>query len=102
MTELATTPRTVILSLPVPKCHERLNQSFDSVLRSVMFDEGWSEDEVNATSLRQFSRWSMAELAPDPTTSEEFQRRVYGRNCVNQLQARIDATRRIHEARTMR
>lgn len=42
----------------------------------------------------------MSELAPDPTEPPEVRRRIFGRNCVNDLQARIDSTREIHEART--
>lgn len=82
-----------------PKCYERLNQQFDSILRSVMIQEGWPEDEVNAVSLRQFEKQSMTELAPDRTAPEEVRRRVFASNCVSELQARIDTTRDIHEAR---
>jgi hypothetical protein len=78
------------------KCRESLNSQFDDLLRGVML-----QDEVNAVgSLRQFAKKSMAELVPDPTEPEEVQRRVWGYNCVQELQARIDATREIHEART--
>ena len=59
-----------------------------------MIREGWTEDEVNAVSLRQFAKKSMAELVPDPTKPEAVQRRVHSKNCVNELQSRIDTSER--------
>jgi sRNA-binding protein len=76
-----------------------MNRQFDDVLRTVMLREGWSEEQVNAVSLRGFAKRSMTDLAPDPAAAVEVQRHVYARNCVEELQARIDATREIHEAR---
>ncbi|ETI20709.1 hypothetical protein G647_07051 [Cladophialophora carrionii CBS 160.54] len=77
-----------------------MNRQFDNVLRTVMLREGWTEDQVNAVSLRGFATKAMAELAPDVSAAPlEVQRQVYARNCVNELQARIDATREVHEAR---
>jgi hypothetical protein len=65
-----------------------------------MVREGWTEDEVNAVSLLQFAKKSMAELVPDPTKPEAVQRRVHSRTFVNELQSRIDTIRKVHEGRT--
>ncbi|OCT44355.1 hypothetical protein CLCR_06393 [Cladophialophora carrionii] len=83
-----------------PRCQESMNRQFDNVLRTVMLREGWTEDQVNAVSLRGFATKAMAELAPDASAGPlEVQRQVYARNCVDELQARIDATREVHKAR---
>jgi hypothetical protein len=51
-------------------------------------------------SPQQFVKRPFAELAPDPNDTKQVQSRVWGTNCVQELQARIDATREMHEART--
>ncbi|EXJ55160.1 hypothetical protein A1O7_08085 [Cladophialophora yegresii CBS 114405] len=83
-----------------PNCQERMTRQFDKVLRGVMLREGWTEEQVHAVSpLRGFASKQMKDLAPDPGAPIEVQRRVYARNCVEELQARIDAAREVHQAR---
>ena len=83
-----------------PRCRETLNREFNGVLRGVMLREGWTKDDIKKISLQQFARRSMAELIPDPAETEEVRIRLWGWNCVQELQARIDASREMHKART--
>ncbi|KAI1627835.1 hypothetical protein EDD37DRAFT_279597 [Exophiala viscosa] len=81
-------------------CAENINLDFDTTLRRVMLREGWTASEIKAAEpVRRFAQRTMAELAPEPTLSTNSQRRAFRFNCIYELQARINATREIHEAR---
>jgi hypothetical protein len=63
-----------------------------------MVRKGWTEDEIKRVSMRQFVKNPVADLVLDPKDSDETQRRVYGRNVVYELQARIDAATELKES----
>jgi hypothetical protein len=78
-----------------------MDADWDNILRNNMREQGWTEAQIEAQgSLRQFDKTPYPELAPDPSLSEVGQRRAWGFNLRNEYQARIDATRAIHAART--
>jgi hypothetical protein len=81
-------------------CREALNASFDNLLHENMLREGWTEAQIRAEEpLRHFATKPLEELIPDLTQPAQAQRRAWAENCVRELQARIDQTRAIHEAR---
>lgn len=75
------------------ECHDRLEKNFDEVLREVMVREGWTEDELSRVTMRKFAKTPVATMIPDVEESEEMQRRLFGKMALDELQARIDATR---------
>jgi hypothetical protein len=82
------------------QCHKQLDTDFDNVLRGCMHQEAWTEGQIEALGfLRRFDKTPFAELVPDPLLFVVGQRRAWGFNLRNELQAGLYGMRAIHAAR---
>jgi hypothetical protein len=84
------------------RCRERLDGDFDEILcGSMLTDQDWTEKQIDAIgSLCQFDKAPWTELMPDASQPKTVQLRTWGWNCVQELQARMDAARECHEVMT--
>ncbi|KAK7903492.1 hypothetical protein LTR67_001512 [Exophiala xenobiotica] len=84
------------------KCRERLDGDFDELIQGITTTgQGWTENQIAAVgSFRQFDKTPWPELMPDPSQPQNVQIHTWAWNCVQELQARMNAARAFHEAMT--